>query len=162
MTMTELSESHQSALGIAARWAAPPPAQDAAQIQNLLQVYALYGDGGRVDELASLFTEDAFWDGHELDYGVAEGPAAIAARVAGHFKPEAPMMHMPGPALLAGVSANTVQSVCWCLATRWNDGVPIPLIHFSYNDELRRGLDGVWRFRRRYLRRIVPKPGSSG
>jgi hypothetical protein len=159
---TGISTSHEAALDVGSRWRAVPLAEDAVRIQNLIQVYALYGDAGRVEDLATLFTDDASWDGTELDYGTAEGPIAIAQRVAGHFRPEEPMMHLPGPALLTAVSDDEVHSVCWCLATRWTNGVPIPHIHFTYSDEIRRGADGTWRFRRRYLRRAAPRPSASG
>jgi len=159
---TGISTSHQAALDLASRWGSAPAPADAVQIQNLLNVYALYSDAGRVEDLASLFTDDATWDGSELDYGVAEGPRAIAQRVAGHFRAEAPMMHLPGPGLLISDSADEAQSLCWCLATRWNDGVPMPLIYFSYQDVLRRGPDGRWRFQSRYLRRAAPKPAAAG
>jgi len=159
---TGISTSHQAALELAARWESAPPATEAAEIQNLLQVYALYADAGRVEELASLFTDDARWDGQELGYGLAEGPTAIAERVAGHFRADAPMMHLPGPGLLIADSADSAQSLCWCLATRWTDGVPMPLIYFAYQDELRRGPDGRWRFRSRYLRRAAPRPADVG
>ena len=114
---TGISTSHQAALDVASRWGSAPPPADAVEIQNLLNVYALYSDAGRVEDLASLFTDDATWDGSELDYGVAEGPMAIAQRVAGHFRAEAPMMHLPGPGLLISDSADEAQSLCWCLAT---------------------------------------------
>ena len=71
---TGISTSHQAALDLASRWGSAPPPADAVEIQNLLLVYALYSDAGRVEDLASLFTDDATWDGRELDYGVAEGP----------------------------------------------------------------------------------------
>ena len=72
------------------------------------------------------------------------------------------MMHLPGPGLLISDSADEAQSLCWCLATRWNDGVPMPLIYFSYQDVLRRGPDGQWRFQSRYLRRAAPRPPAAG
>ena len=79
-----------------ARWREAPAPEVVAQLQNLIQVYAVLTDTGRAEELASLFTSDASWNGEELGYGSANGPADIAATVLAHFDPARPMMHVPG------------------------------------------------------------------
>ena len=50
-------------------------------VQNLVQVYAVLTDAGRAEELVALFTSDAWWNGEDLGYGSARGPADIAAKV---------------------------------------------------------------------------------
>ena len=57
---------------------APAP-EVVAQLQNLVQVYAVLTDAGRAEELAALFTSDASWNGEVLGYGSARGPRRIAA-----------------------------------------------------------------------------------
>jgi hypothetical protein len=135
-----------------ARWPNPPPPEVVQTLQNLLQVYALLADEGREAELARLFTDDAEWDGEELGYGEASGPEAIARTVLGHFDPNRPMMHLPGPGLFTAVSSDEVHAISWCTATRWADGRTSPVIYFHYEDVLRRGEDDRWRFARRALR----------
>ena len=101
-----------------ARWREAPAPEVVAQLQNLIQVYAVMTDTGRAEELESLFTSDASWNGEELGYGSAHGPADIAATVLAHFNPDRPMMHVPGPALLVAIDDREVHGVSWCLATR--------------------------------------------
>src|SRR5271154_4503426 len=91
---------YRTAVESAVRWEAVPPPAVAAELQNLVQAYALLTDEGREAELAALFWPDAVWDGQELRYGVATGPAAIAKLVLAHFDAARPIIHMPGPPLL--------------------------------------------------------------
>jgi hypothetical protein len=128
-----------------------PSHADAVEIANLMQAYALYTDAGRRDEMAALFTDEATWDGVELGYGAAAGPAAIVDAVLAHFDPARPMVHLPGPPLLVQTSEDEVEAFSWCLATRLADGATKPLIYFSYEDILRRTATG-WRFVARTLR----------
>jgi len=132
-------------------WATPPDPATCELLRNLVQVYAFFADAGRTADVETLFTDDATWDGESLGYGSAAGPAAIAAIVCGHHRPEQPMMHMPGPPLLAAVGDDEVHGKLWCTALRWVDGMPSPVIYFYYDDVLRRGADGTWRFRHRHL-----------
>ncbi len=104
-----------------------PDARDVQALQNLLFAYAKYTDAGCRTELAALFTDDATWNGDELGFGSATGPDAIAALVTAHHDPAEPMMHLPGPAALTVVDADTVQAELWCLATRWVDGCADPV-----------------------------------
>ena len=143
-------------LPVTDQWASPPEPADAIAVGNLVQAYAVYADGGRTDLVASLFTEDALWDGTALNYGMAEGPAAIGTIVTGHFRADEPMMHVPGPPLLVAVSPDEIHGVCWCLATRWTAGTTGPLIRFYYEDVVRRGDDARWLFARRRLRPAFP------
>ena len=141
-----------AALETAARWRDTPPPEVVAQLQNLVQVYAVLTDAGLADELAALFTSDASWNADDLGYGSARGPADIAATVLQHFDPALPMMHVPGPALLAAISPTEVHGVSWCLATRSSSEGDGPLIWFSYDDVFRADDDGDWRFAARTLR----------
>jgi hypothetical protein len=138
-----------------ANWAAVPPPADALVVQNLLQMYGFLTDQGRAGPLAELFTDDAEWDGNELGFGAASGPAAIAALVTGHFDPTHPMIHLPGPAVLTSAAEDEIHGVCWCTATRWTGAETGPVIYFHYEDVFRRD-DGRWRFARRLLRRRFP------
>lgn len=151
--MTDTSASaHQTAVESAGQWAAVPPPEVAAKLQNLVQAYALLTDEGRESELAALFWPDAVWDGSELQYGFATGPASIAKLVLAHFDAARPVVHLPGPPLLTMISDREVQGVSWCLATRLVDGRTDPMIYFYYNDLMRCDREGHWRFARRYLR----------
>ena len=138
------------------RWADVPDPADAIAVQNLVQAYAVYADAGRTEAVAQLFTADAVWDGSALNYGTAEGPEAIGVIVTGHFRPDEPMMHVPGPPLLATAGPDEIHGVCWCLATRWTAGTTGPLIRFYYDDVVRRSDDGRWLFARRRLRPAFP------
>lgn len=129
-----------------------PPADVAVELQNLHQRYAVLTDEGRGKELAELFTDDVVWDGDELGYGRAEGAEATAAMVTRHFDPGRPMMHLPGPLLLAAVADDEIHGTSWCMATRWVEGQARPVIYFQYDDVFRRGADGTWRIARRLLR----------
>ncbi len=144
-------------LDIAARWATPPPAATNVLLQNLVQAYSVFTDIGDVARLADLFTADAEWDGSDLGYGSATGPDAIAELVCGHVNVDEPMMHMPGPALLAAVDDIEVRGITWCTATRWRDGATRPVIYFYYDDVLSRAGDSTWRFRRRSLHAAFPR-----
>jgi hypothetical protein len=135
---------------------AVPSPEVALLLQNLQQRYAVLTDQGHTDPLAELFTDDAVWDGNELGYGYAEGPAAIAANVTGHFRADRPMMHLPGPLLLTAVADDEVHGTSWCMATRWLGDSTSPIIYFHYEDVFRRGADGTWRYGRRVLRRRFP------
>ena len=143
------------ALDLARRWATPPSPADAEAVRNLLTAYATFTDRGAVDDLATLFTADAEWDGSELGYGTASGPLDIARRVAGHHRPDEPMAHLPGPPLLVARSPTEVDALSWCLATRSSGGILRPTIYFSYEDRIIRTADG-WRFRQRVLRATFP------
>ena len=147
--------SELEAVRIARGWATPPPPEDAEAIRNLLQAYVTFTDAGAVEALATLFTDDAEWDGSELNYGTARGPTDIAHRVAGHHRPDEPMAHLPGSPMLVADDAGDVQALSWCMARRWSAGELRPMIHFSYEDELTK-VDGRWRFRRRVLRATFP------
>jgi hypothetical protein len=151
MNTERTSSGRDAVVAVATRWDATPPPDIAVALHNLVQAYALFTDDGRADELASLFTADATWDGSELGYGSARGPQAIADTVLQHFDPDRPMVHIPGPPLLATVSATEVRGVGWCMATRSSGDRPAPLIFFHYDDDFRRDDDGVWRFSRRTL-----------
>jgi len=139
-------------LETAARWRDAPAPEVVGRLQNLTQVYAVLTDAGRAEELAELFTSDASWDGEELGYGSARGPADIASTVLAHFDPARPMMHVPGAALLVAISDTEVHGVNWCLATRSSTDSNSPLIWFMYDDVFRRDDDGEWRFAARTLR----------
>ena len=154
--MTELMSSEPastiagSALSIAAGRNDPPPPQAVNEINNLVQAYALFSDHGRLGELAALFTPDATWDGREIGYGQAEGPAGIAEAVISHFRADRPMVHLPGPALAVSMSETEVDAFSWCLATRLTDGQTSPVIYFSYEDRIRQ-VNGSWLFQHRKL-----------
>jgi SnoaL-like domain len=141
-----------STMDTAARWRDTPAPEVVAQLQNLVQVYAVVTDAGRSEELAALFTPDATWNGEDLGYGSARGPADIAATVLQHFDPTRPMMHVPGPALLVAISRTEVHGVSWCLATRPSPEGNGPLIWFAYDDVFRPDDVGNWRFAARTLR----------
>jgi hypothetical protein len=132
-----------------------PEPRDVQAINNLLFAYAKYTDAGQGEPLAALFTDDARWDGDDLGFGSASGPAAIVALVTAHHDPAQPMMHLPGPAALTCLDDGTVEVQLWCLATRWMDGVPMPHIHFKYTDVVRRTGDR-WQFASRTLHRVAP------
>ena len=133
-------------------WSQLPSPEVVAQLQNLVQAYSLFTDQGQADDLAELFTADAAWDGTELGYGSAQGPAAIVATVLQHHDPARPMIHLPGPPLLVELSGERASGACWCLATRSTSGAASPLIFFYYDDEFSRDGAGRWRFARRTLR----------
>lgn len=143
---------YHTAVESAVRWAAVPPPGVAAELQNLVQAYALLTDEGRESELAALFWPDAVRDGRELQYGIATGPASIAKLVLAHFDAARPIVHMPGPSLLTVTSDGDVEGLCWCLATRLVDGRTAPMIYFYYHDLMRCDAQGRWRFARRFLR----------
>ena len=132
-----------------------PEPRDAQAIQNLLYAYAKYTDAGERGPLATLFTDDAVWNGDELGFGSATGPDAIVALVTAHHDPTQPMMHLPGPAALTCLDDGTVRVELWCLATRWAGGAVSPHIHFKYTDVVRRTGDR-WQFATRTLHRIAP------
>jgi hypothetical protein len=151
MDTERTSSGRDAVVATATSWVAAPPPDVAVELHNLVQAYALFTDDGRADDLASLFTDDATWDGAELGYGSARGPQAIAATVLQHFDPDRPMVHVPGPPLLVAVSDSAVRGVGWCMATRSSADGPVPLIFFHYDDEFRRDEGGAWRFSRRKL-----------
>ena len=97
-------------------WVEVPDADVAAQVQNLLQVYALWVDAGRRDDIATLFTEDAEWDGTELGYGAATGAADIARHLAAFHL-------VSGVAVLA---VSLVTNYQYSPKRGWNQGVAQP------------------------------------
>jgi hypothetical protein len=146
----------------AASWRLVPSSAVNDQLQNLQQLYALLTDEGRATELAALFTPDAVWDGQELNYGLASGAESIAQHVVQHFNVDQPMMHLPGPLLLATISDDEVQGVSWCMATRWVDGKTRPVIYFYYQDLFQRDERASWLFARRVLRLRFRESASAG
>jgi len=134
---------------LARRWQDAASGDDVALIGNLLQAYALFTDAGLRDDLASLFTEDATWDGTSLGYATATGPTTIADVVLAHHDASRPMVHLPGPPL-AVRSGDDLEVFSWTVATRLVDGATKPLIFFSYRDVLTRTDEGL-RFRSRVL-----------
>ena len=128
-------------------WPTAPPADVVTVLQNLVQAYAFYTDEGRAEELATLFTADAEWDGTSLGYGVAHGPQDIAATVLSHHDPTRPMIHMPGPPLFVAVSSREVHGAGWCMAARSGSNRSI----FFHYDDIFRLDDGQWRFQQRTL-----------
>jgi hypothetical protein len=151
--MTDATTSgYLTAVESAVRWAAVPPPQVVAALQNLMQAYALLADEGRESELTALFWPDAVWDGRELQYGIATGPAPIAELVLVHYDAARPIVHLPGPPLLTMAPGGDVAGVSWCLATRLVDGRTTPMIYFYYHDLMRCDAQGNWRFASRYLR----------
>ncbi len=162
-TLSTPPDGELDGLALAARHGSAPPPEVQGPIGNLLQAYALLTDAGRESQMAALFTADATWDGRELGYGTASGPEAIAAMVLTHFRPDAPMVHLPGPPLLVQTGPEQVDAYTWCLATRLSEGRMSPLIYFAYEDTLVRDA-GAWRFRRRTLRLRLggPPPGGGG
>jgi SnoaL-like domain len=143
-------------LAVARRHDDPPEPADAVAITNLLQAYALFTDQARRAELAALFLPDASWDGTDLGFGRAQGADAVAAAVLAHVRPDAPMVHLTGPPLLArggpdgADDPDGVRAVSWCLATRQVPGAPAVVIHAAYLDAVRRTPAG-WRFAARRL-----------
>ena len=133
-------------------WSAPPHPETVAALQNLVQAYAFFTDHADADGLAGLFTADASWDGTDLGYGSAQGPADIVEAVLQHVDPARPMIHLPGPPLLVHASDDHARGMCWCMATRAAAGAAGPLIFFYYDDEFRRDDAGRWLFSRRTLR----------
>ena len=53
----------------------------------------MFIDAGQTDKVAELFTEDAVWDGTNLDYGSATGPGPY--RGAGHIPLRPRVAHVP-------------------------------------------------------------------
>jgi len=151
--MSETSEI----LRIADGWRTTVDPGDAVLIGNLLQAYALYTDAALPDQLASLFTEQATWDGSALGYAVVTGRDAIVGEVLRHADPAKPMLHLPGPPLLVRVDDDTAEVFSWTLATRHSDGLTKPFIFFSYTDTVVRAVDG-WRFASRHLHLTLPRP----
>ena len=138
-----------TSIDLARRWQDAASADDLVLVGNLLQTYALFTDAGLKDELASLFTADATWDGSALGYAAATGPTAIADVVLAHHDVARPMVHLPGPPL-AVRSGDDLEVFSWTVATRLVDGATKPLIFFSYRDVLTRTDEGL-RFRSRVL-----------
>jgi hypothetical protein len=149
MDAEETARGRDAILATARSWTSAPGPDVVAELNNLVQAYALFTDEGRAEDLAGLFTADATWDGTDLGYDSARGPEAIAAAVLKHFDPARPMIHVPGPPLLVEASDSEVRGVGWCLATRSAGDGASPVIYFHYDDQYRR--DDGWRFSSRTL-----------
>jgi SnoaL-like domain len=148
---TEPTYGRDTMLATARQWSSAPPPDVVAELNNLVQAYALFTDEGRADDLASLFTDDATWDGIDLGYGSAQGPEEIARCVLQHFDPARPMIHVPGPPLVVGVSESEARGASWCMATRPTVDGAGPMIYFHYDDQFRRDDGRGWLFSRRAL-----------
>ncbi|MBI1179784.1 MAG: nuclear transport factor 2 family protein [Alphaproteobacteria bacterium] len=130
------------------------------EIRTLRHLYSHYYDGGEVDRLANLFTEDAvceFGPGYGGDWVGREAIHAnyrhFMSRYGGAFN----VMHaVTNPAIVL-TSGDRATGRWYLLDLRVAEGTENPLILFGIYDDEYRKRDGRWLIHRTRLHFLWPK-----
>ena len=113
-----------------------------------------YADAGRPGRGGAALHRGRGVGRQRLGYGTAEGPEAIGAIVAGHFRPGRADDARPRSAAADRRGPRRGPRRVLVPGHQVDRGTTGPLIHFYYDDVVRRVDDGRWRFARRR-----PAPG---
>lgn len=131
---------------------------DREAIRDTLHRYAIDLDDGRTEAFLELFTDDAVFTAADLVY---TGRDAIRTELA--EKPRGPGKHLPYPAVIEFEGPDTARA--WSDFLRVKQDVPGDPESWRitsvgrYYDQLVRGRDGRWRFRRRDVQILeLPNP----
>ena len=132
----------------------PLSPQDRTAIADLISMHGHLVDGGELERMGEVFTEDVVYDVTDLGGGILEGLAAFrdAARAMGDANP---VGHHVTNIVITGDGDGAARALSKGIGIR-ADGTCGSV---TYEDELARGGDG-WRItRRRVLARRVPLGG---
>jgi hypothetical protein len=134
------------------------------QIKQLRILYSHHFDGGRIDELADLFTEDAVCEFTEDFGGDWVGRDAIRANYARFSVPGQPFSFMhantnPWIRLLGPTEAN---GRWYLLDLNTRPGAETPLSLFGVYDDVYRKVNGQWRIARTRIDFLWPNRSFFG
>jgi len=131
---------------------------DIEEIKELRQLYGHYYDGNRLEDLLTLFAEDAVVDFGEA-YGKWSGMEEIRenyARIVANKSPDYGVLHAMANPWVQLVDETTARGRCYLLNLRTTVGTENPLILFGiYDDTYRKTADG-WKIQRSRLDFLWP------
>jgi uncharacterized protein (TIGR02246 family) len=132
----------------------PTAVEDKDAIREVLAEYCFRLDGGRLDEMAALFTEDGTWD---TAFGKATGRAAIAELArslrARAEQPRPRAVHLTTNIAIDLDGAHARVRSNWMVAQNGPQGPKVGS-GGAYVDEMVRA-DGRWLFRHRKIDRFI-------
>lgn len=136
--------------------AQPRVQDDVEALRRLTHEYCRSVDGSNLDELMTLWTEDAVWDVTEFGMGVVTGIDAIRAFYAGLIENTTHRCHLALNHVIDvdGDSASATVYVHAFVVTV--DGSRDESLGY-YEDEYVRAADS-WKFRRRSVHPLLPPP----
>jgi ketosteroid isomerase-like protein len=123
-------------------------AEVAEGIRRAQATYARSLDGGRIDDLAAVFTEDGVVDIEGMDAIV--GREAIRATYEG-WKPRSPQRHLVANLHVTEWNEREATATTDVVLVQLRDGAWVITFVARYTDVVRNE-DGVWRFARRTTR----------
>jgi SnoaL-like domain len=129
-------------------------------IRKLRVLYSHYFDGRRLDDLVSIFTDDAICE-FGPDYGGNwVGKAQIRTNYSAYTGPDAPTfstLHAVTNHLVTITSPTTAQGRCYLMDLNTTEGIDNPLILFGVYDDVYLKVNGDWKIHRTRIDFLWPK-----
>lgn len=131
---------------------------DVELIRRLTHEYAAYLDGGRLDELVSLFTADATWDGSGWGIPPVQGTAALKDFFASTMSSNAGTVHLVLNHIINADGDTAEGTACFHAFGRSLDGTLQDSLGI-YTDSFVRTPQG-WKFSRRAVTGLLAPPAT--
>ncbi len=129
-------------------------------IRKLRLQYSHYFDGKRLDDLVSIFTDDAICE-FGPDYGGDWiGKAQIRTNYSQYTEAAGPnfvSLHAVTSHMVTFVDATTAHGRCYLLDLNTTEGAENPLLLFGVYDDLYKKVNGTWKIHRTRIDFLWPK-----
>ena len=129
-------------------------------IRKLRHQYSHYFDGKRLDDLVSIFTDDAVCE-FGPDYGGDwVGKAQIRTNYSQYTEAAGPnfvSLHAVTSHMVTFVDATTAHGRCYLLDLNTAEGAENPLLLFGVYDDLYKKVNGAWKIHRTRIDFLWPK-----